>query len=122
MGYIGELNLEAQDRVATILNLDSSYFDLKFLITEDKLKEHGFLSEMVGSRIHFMKFRNGVPLKEKVVVEEEDAPVEDGRINLHPTICTTYLFICMHLLLFLELIFCHTRPSFNIIYIYMLNT
>ena len=30
VGYIGDLDLEAQDRVATILNLDSSYFDLKF--------------------------------------------------------------------------------------------
>ena len=82
MSYIGELDLDAQDRVSTILNLDSSYFDLKFLITEDRLKTYGFLSEMVGSRIHFMKFRNGVPLKEKVVVEDEAAPAEeDGRVT-----------------------------------------
>ena len=78
------MDLDAQDRVSTILNLDSSYFDLKSLITEDKLKEHGFLSEMVGSRVPFMRFRNGVPLKEKVVVEDEGAPVEDGRINYIP--------------------------------------
>lgn len=53
------------NRTRAFLDLPQIRFDLKDLITEQNLKTVGFLSEHVGTRVPYKRFRNGTVLKEK---------------------------------------------------------
>ena len=70
---IKQLHGASKRRAEAILEVAEEKFNLKTLVTENNLKRVGILSERVGSKCKFIKFRRGVPLLSD---SEEDSEEE----------------------------------------------
>ena len=73
------LSGRAQGRADNISNLPYESKIINHLVTTDRLKEYGFLSEAVGTICPFQDFYGGRPIKRKAPEVEEPAS-EDGEI------------------------------------------
>ena len=75
------LSGRAKNRVENIINLPYESKIINHLVTTERLKEYGFLSEAVGSICPHQDFYGGRPIKRKAKEMEEPEAEEEAEVG-----------------------------------------